>query len=220
MNKINLPVVGDKIEIETPKNMTEVNKKILISQILDIANENIFFISTPIIHNVYHPIPLGEVINITYSIKNSGVYIFKAKVIERKNRDNVSYMKIEKIGDVNKTQRRNFFRLEVFLNVLIDFTDSNGNTKSIQAVSKDLSGGGIRVISKKHIFTNSVVKVMIDTKPKPIIVEGKVIRCFSFINNDYDVGITFDEIDETSRNNIVSFVFEHQRKMRKKDWFK
>ena len=216
MNKINLPIVGDRIEIETPKSMSEINKKTLLSQVLDIVSENIFFIGTPIIHSTLAPIPIGEVINITYSIKNTGVFIFQAKVVDRKTQDNMSYMKIEKIGDIYKTQRRNFFRLDVVLNVAISFTDKNGSIKNIQAISKDLSGGGTRLISRESLVLNSIVKLIIDTKSKPIMVEGKVIRCFPFINNDYDIGIIFDEIDEITSSKIVSFVFEHQRKMRKK----
>ena len=218
MVRIDLPVIGDKIEIETPDFMAaESKRKYLISQIMDIASDSIYFIATPIVNNVLAPIPVGETIKVKYAKKDAGVYIFNAKVLGRKNVDNISYMKIEKVGQISKTQRRNFFRLEVLLNVLIRIKNNlNDEIKTVAAFTKDLSGGGVRLISKESLVLESMVTLIIDTKKEPIEVEGKVVRCVPFNNNDFDVGIIFEDIDEAVRTRIISFIFEEQRKMRKK----
>ncbi len=217
MNKIHPPEIGDKIDIETPEHMRGNYNKHLVSQIMDIIDEKNYFIAMPIVNNVLVPISPGEIIKIKYSKKDLGVYGFNAKVLSRKTVNNISYMKIERLKEISKKQRRNFFRLEMLLNVLISYKNSNTREiKTFTTFAKDISGGGIRLISKERLELQKKVTLNIETKKEPILLEGRVIRCLPYGENEFDIGIIFEDINETVRSSIISFIFEEQRKMRKK----
>lgn len=217
MGKAKLPEIGDKVEIEAPNYLKSDFKKNLVSQVMDIVDEHHYFIATPIVNNVLAPIPMGEIIKVKYAKKDVGVYYFKARVIKRKNIDNISYMLIERLAKVSRTQRRNFFRLEILLNVLISIRDSNNEeVKEISTLAKDISGGGIRVISKEPISLQRMVTLTIETRKGPIEVEGRIIRCSPYKESDFDIGIIFEDISEAVRSKIIAFIFDEQRKLRKK----
>lgn len=218
MGKTDLPEIGTKIEIEFENALINKDKK-FVSQIMDIANEDSIFIATPIFQNVVAPISVGEIIKINYFRKNSGSYTFRAKVVGRKNVEEISYMKVKKVGEIFRLQRRGFFRLEVLLNGEIAIIETQDVKEEIISVlTKDISGGGVRVISKKEIKVGSIAEIKIETGKKPIIVQGEVLRCVPYEESDYnfDIGIVFKDIGEKVREQIISFVFEYQRRMRKK----
>lgn len=214
-----LPSIGDKIEIEVKGERFNQRDKPLISQVLDIIDAKHLFIATPIINN--HTVAISEhsMIKVIYYKKSSGVYSYPAKVIGRKTVNNISYLKIERTGDIVKTQRRNFFRLDVVLNAKIQVHDSHNNKDlTIDVLTKDISGGGTKIISKVKLAPGTNVRLTIEAEGTSITAEGKIIRCIPCIESDYpyELGILFEDIDEKIRTQIVSFIFEYQRKMRKK----
>ncbi|TCO79927.1 flagellar brake protein [Marinisporobacter balticus] len=218
MVKTDLPNVGMKIGIELEHPLMNKSTK-FVSQVMDIIDEKAMFIATPIAKNVLVPIDIGKIIKISYFKKNLGTYGFNAEVVERKNVGDISYMRVKKIGEVFRIQRRNFFRLEVLLNGEVNVIESqNGNEKTISVLTKDISGGGVRVISKEALEVGSAVEIKIETKNKPIVVQGEVLRCVLYEESNYnfDIGIIFKDIDKKEREQIIAFVFDYQRRMRKK----
>ncbi|MEW9124646.1 MAG: PilZ domain-containing protein [Thermotaleaceae bacterium] len=198
--------------------MFEKNKQ-LISQVLDIVDDKHIFIAAPILNNVIVPIPIGSIIRIIYFKKNMGVFSFVAKVVGRKNIEDIYYLKIQRTGNIEKTQRRNFFRLDAVLKATINVL--KGNEKegmAIEALIKDISGGGAKIISKVRLEPESIIHLKIHIERGVIIAEGKVIRCIPFKHEDYpyEIGVIFENLHESIRNEIISFIFEYQRKMRKK----
>ncbi len=218
-SNVDLPSVGDKIEIEVRGEKSFKREKPLISQVLDVIDPQHFFIATPILNSAIVTIPSDAIIRIIYYKKSTGVYSYLAKVIGRKNINNISYLKIEKTGDIVKTQRRNFFRLDVVLNAKLKVIESLENKElDIDVLTKDISGGGTKMISKVKLSPGTAVRVALETDGTSIITEGKVIRCIPCLesNYPYELGIIFEDIDEKIRTQIVSFIFDYQRKMRKK----
>ncbi|KXG75768.1 flagellar brake protein [Thermotalea metallivorans] len=218
MSSYDLPKVGDRIEIEN----TPISKRgsALISQVLDKVDEQVMFIAMPIINNVMVPIPVGEIIRIKYAQKNVGIFVFRARVVSRKHSEQLAYMKIERISDVEKVQRRDYYRLEVVLDVqmkIIKPGDAD-HEKIIHGLSKDISGGGLRVIAKTKLSANDVADIIIKTGENPIRARGRIIRCASYdgSRDEYDVAIMFENISESVRTQIISFIFGYQRKMKKK----
>lgn len=216
-----MPKIGERLEIELMDRIIGTNKKQLVSQVMDIINDHTMFIATPIHHNVFFPISIGTAIKIKYFQKNTGMYVFTAEVIGRKNIQEISYIKIKKTSGITRAQRRNFFRLEVLLNAQIKKLKPHDNEgKLIHVRTKDISGGGTRVISKEELEVNSVVemRIEIDKDKAPIIVQGKVIRCERYVASDfdYDSAIVFVNINEKVRAQIIAFIFDYQRKMKRK----
>ncbi|QEK12255.1 flagellar brake protein [Crassaminicella thermophila] len=217
MRKTDLPDIGDKINIDLLDNKIISENKKLVSQIIDKIDDYSMLIATPIFQNVIIPISVGEIIKISYSKKSLGVYGFKAKIIGRKNVSDISYLKVKRIGEIFRVQRREFYRLEILLNTQIR-TIEDGNEKTIYALTKDISGGGLRVISKEELKVGSFVQIKIENNDQPINVQGEILRCSQYEESNYnfEIGIVFKDISEKVREEIISFIFEYQRKMRKK----
>ncbi|MBF8983075.1 PilZ domain-containing protein [Lutibacter sp. B2] len=218
MEKNNLPSIGIKIEIEL-QGKKRTNSPKLISQVIDIMSDDIFMISVPTSQGMLVPITVGEKICIMYSQKASAVYGFDVRVLERVKKSELYCMKVEKAGEMFKIQRRNFFRLEAMLNAAVKKVDEHGNIElTIQGLTKDISGGGLCLIIKEPLKIGENVEVMLKTGEKNISVRGAVLRCVKYQEFDYkfELGITFKDIDEKMREEIISYIFEHQRKMRKK----
>jgi c-di-GMP-binding flagellar brake protein YcgR len=218
MNDYNLPSIGDKIEIDN--RMLMKNNTKLISQVLDVIDDKHMFIAMPIVNNVVVPIPTGEIIQIKYAKKSVGVFAFSARVLSRKHSEHLSYMKIERLSDVKKVQRRDFFRLDIVLDVTMKLVGTNGigEGNSINALTKDISGGGLRIISKTKLIANDLIDIDLKTDEGIIHARGRVIRCVPYesSSSDYDIAVIFDSIQEQDRTQIISFIFNYQRKMKKK----
>ncbi|MFZ5966571.1 MAG: flagellar brake protein [Bacillota bacterium] len=226
MNNNELFSVGDRIEIETHQfymdnqKYNDEKKKILVSQVLDIIDDQTYVVATPIFNNVITPIPIGEFIYIKQNKKNEGVFIFKAKVISRKTLKHISCLIIQKIGDIDKDQRRNFFRLEVVLDIQFRQLDQKGNPSGTftRAYTQDISGGGLRLISNEKIKVGTTIEIHINTGEDTIIAKGRIIRCslHDAVENTFEIATAFEGINEKTRTQIISFIFHYQRKMRKK----
>ncbi|MCT4606741.1 MAG: PilZ domain-containing protein [Marinisporobacter sp.] len=219
MKKDMLPEIGMKISIDL-ENSKAIEKKQLVSQVTDIIDNYSMFIAMPIYKNIVTPISVGETIQITYSKKNLGVYAFKGKIIGRKKTSGISYMKVERIGDIFRVQRREFFRLDVVLNAKIRAIELEDHEKIILALTKDISGGGLRVISKEPLELGSTIEISIESGKETFVLKGKILRCTPYKDEgskyDFDIGISLDDASEKVREKIISFIFDYQRKMRKK----
>lgn len=219
MRKEDLPSVGTKLKIEWMKNREKYEKQHLLSHVIDIVNDHELLIAIPTLKNVITPISVGEIINIQYSKKGLASYIFKAEVVNRRNTNKLSCMKIRKSSEISRIQQRDYFRLKMVTNAEIKTIDpQSGEEITMLVLTKDISGGGLRVISKKELQVGNIVDIKIDTNKKSIVVKGKVLRCTidEKSDHDFDVGISFTYVNQKDREEIISFIFEYQRKLRKK----
>lgn len=209
---------GDHIEVEVTKK--DLSFLVVKSTIANIHSDSTIVITNPIYKGKLYPIHIGEKVNIIFYKKNKGKYYFLGEVIKKENKKNLSLLYINKVGSIRKMQRREFFRLDIVLNVIVEINNSEDEIKEISAISKDISGGGIRLICKEKLNLGCLLKCIIPLDDETIEVRGEVIRCESESISDsiyrYDIGIKFIDIDENIRKKIISFIFDRQRKIIKK----
>lgn len=208
--------IGDNIEIEIDNGESFLRMK---SEIISVINDCRVSLAMPIYQGRIYPVSVGGRFNIVFNKKNMGQFYFTAEVVKRMQKENLKLLVIEKKSDIRHFQRRDFFRLSILLNVNLEVIENGASVKTISAISKDISGGGIRLITKEKLPKHTVVKcnIILDDG---IVVEpfGKVIRCEPQPDSmiKYDVGVCFTAIDEKLRSQIISFIFKNQRKLRKK----
>lgn len=120
--------------------------------------------------------------------------------------------------DMKKIQRRSFFRLEVSLAATLrifgDQESDDAAEVTLKLRTKDLSGGGIRVITKEKLREGALLAAELQLANDTLIKipQAKIVR---IENSPTDtsinwVGIDFKEIDEHDRKKIVQFVFRKQ----------
>jgi c-di-GMP-binding flagellar brake protein YcgR len=108
----------------------------------------------------------------------------------------------------------------VVLNAKIKTIEPEDNEKVISVLTKDISGGGLRVISKEALKVGSIVETSIEAEKETFVVRGQILRCAPYEDEgskyNFDIGISLKDVSEKVRETIISFIFDYQRKMRKK----
>ncbi len=123
--------------------------------------------------------------------------------------------------NIKKIQQRAFVRLDVALPVQIAKMEDGQviDEPVINAVTKDISGGGIQIATTNEwkIGTNLLVTVNYPDIG-PITLNGEVVRVQQPQPDRvlFWVGIKFLEIGERDRGNIIKFIFKKQLEQRRK----
>lgn len=227
---LNVMKITDKIQIIVRKDEQDLD---LQTTVLDVQpNENNFIIYNPIYQNRLMTISLNKIYKFRYIDEKSGIYSFEAKVIERIKEKNIYKLLVEFIGNVKKSQRREFFRMEIIKRIIIKLPMDESidtaqklskNMNNIpfydkEVILKDLSGGGFGFLSndKYAIGDLFVAEFVINNKKIPIV--SSVVRCSSITSDNYkySVGVKFELVDSKIRREIINFIFNKQRELRKK----
>ncbi len=204
--------VGDKLEIQLRAD-TNRESPLIVSQVVDIKGDRIF-ISNPMKQGMIYNLRNGQRIKVIFYREEKGIFRFSAEV-KSKIENNLTIYEITPADQAEKIQRRYFFRFEVVKRVLIKEKDE---IEAHQAVTKDISGGGMKVYSKKSygLGTKVACRVFLHEEEETYVT-GEVVRCeFDLELREYILGINFTDIRESTRNRIISFIFEKQRLLRKK----
>lgn len=211
----NLLKIGENIEVEIDNGESFLKMK---SSIISVINDNRISIAMPIYKGKVYPIGIGKNVNVVFNKKDKGRFYFTAEAVDRMEKGNLKILTVDKISDVRHFQRRDFFRLNIVLNMSLEVIENGVPIKTIPAISKDISGGGLRVITKEKLSKHTGVKCIMRLDDNIVEPFGKVVRCESQADSmiKYDVGICFTAIDENIRSKIISFIFKNQRKLRKK----
>lgn len=211
----NLLSIGDNIEVEIEKGSSFLKMK---SDVVKVINDNIIAISTPIYKGTICPVSIGRNITIVFNKDNKGRFYFIGEVLDRKKKGNLTVLFVRKHSDIRYFQRRDFYRLSIVLNISLEIIENGVTVRTVPAISKDISGGGLRLITKEKIEKHTAVKCSIHLGNEVVEAFGKIVRCEPLPDSiiKYDVGISFTGIDEKNRSKVISFVFKSQRKIIKK----
>lgn len=207
--------IGEKIEIEIDNEESFLKMK---STVVRVISDSEISVTIPIHQGKVYPLSIGRELDIVFHKENKGRFYFTGEVINRMERGNFKVAIVKKVSDIKYFQRRDFFRFNIVLDMDLEIFENGDVVKKISAVSKDISGGGLRLITKEALAINTVVKCIIFLDDKIIEPFGKVTRCVSLpdVIKKYEVGVCFTGIDEIIRSKIISFIFKSQRKLRKK----
>ncbi len=215
---------GTKLELSIYNIMGEIIKKNLVSELEWVEEQGTAVIAAPVSEGVIFPVRVGAYIDV-YFENNSSYFTFKAKLIHRGLKDNIALLRIEARSEITRIQRRQFFRFECLVNVAYRVLEPANDEESdkiryINTYTKDLSGGGIRMVTDERLEKNSIVECILSLgNEKTVKFKGKIIRSTKIDLdwlNKFDNSITFHEIENKDREQIIRFIFAEQRRLRKK----
>ncbi len=189
-----------------------------LCKIEDIENKKELHISLPIEKGNIIPLRVGThvIINIT---EKDGVYSFGENIIRRVTTPYPHFI-INYPKKINRIQRRNYVRM--LLNVPVEMIMEDGSVN--RGVSIDLSGGGLLIAFAKKEFeinTNVILNFKLTNGKEYCGIKGVIRREKGFEpvegipNNKKGYGVDFIDIDQNSREEIISYLFELQRDRRK-----
>ena len=199
-------------------------KKSFVSEFESAEGENIIYVAAPIYEGTYLPAPIGTDMFV-FIYFASQFYRFKARLKDKLIRDKLPIYKLLINSEIEKIQRRQFFRLDCVLDVKcreVEFVDERPVPKGnfSKGLTRDISGGGACLVVTEGIEKGKYVECELQ------IMENKIIKFYGTVvrsgksNEDnkskYGLGVEFYNIDDRTREVIISFIFEEQRKLRKK----
>lgn len=121
--------------------------------------------------------------------------------------------------DIKRIQQRAFVRIDTALPVQWQVITTLEDVPIIKSVTKDISGGGVRLISKQPIRLGTRLKVIIDfPEVGPLDTLCEVVRVEQPKSDlpIFWVGTKFLDLAESTRNKIIKFIFKKQLEERQK----
>jgi len=215
---------GVKLELEVFNDYNEKIGPTFVSQFEHAIDEKTAVIYAPIFEGNIYPVRKGWRMNV-YFLNEDSLYRFMAIVTGRKVKSNVALLLIELQEDIERIQRRQFFRFECTLPVkyrVVDFLQESEENKPpfVESVTKDISGGGVCIKIKDVIPAGSLIEGELElSRTRKIKFYGVVTRV-SIREEDsvytHEIGVLFKNIDKKHKEEIIKYIFAEQRKLRKK----
>lgn len=229
--KINEIKIGSKLEIEAYNNLGESYEFSLISQLESVENDEKAVIYAPIREGVIFPIRIGSDINIYFSVKitedDYHLYKFKASVLSRKVREGIAMLLIAIKGEIVRVQRRQFFRFSYMMPIKYRWIESDKKENEEEtekqykeSFTRDISGEGICILTEEKATYGAKIECILRfEEDNEMFLLGKIVRVLKCDNEgkfNYENGVNFINISEKDRECLIRFIFEIQRKLRKK----
>jgi c-di-GMP-binding flagellar brake protein YcgR len=216
--------MGTKLELEIHNDDNKPGKK-FVSEFEWAEGNNTLFVATPISGGRVYPVSIGAKVNM-YFIQGNNLLRFRAKVTDRGVKNNISLLKLKTDGEIEKIQRREFFRFDwnvpVNYRVLNSAKSGDADSRSfVRTITRDLSGGGVCIKLKEKIDYEKYIEceLLFDTENKISFI-GKIVRftMYESKQGEYssEVGVMFEKIDEKDRDRVISLIFQEQRRLIKK----
>jgi c-di-GMP-binding flagellar brake protein YcgR len=181
---------------------------------------NELVIGAPIYRGEIIKLKVGSFINIVLTGENA-LFQFESKILEEIT-DPLPLLVISKPKNMQKVQRRNFFRIKVTIpveyRVLPDILETSTEEFKF-AETVDISGGGTLLLISEEFPKETILELKLHLKENLIVpAVGRVVFTKDEKRKDKKkmVAVEFIVIEEREREKIVKFVFEKQREERQK----
>ncbi|MBN1467135.1 MAG: PilZ domain-containing protein [Fusobacteriaceae bacterium] len=204
--------LGTLVEIEVLND--EYDNQYFLTKISDVEEDfTCLDINLPMAGGQYVMARKNDFVRVSLK-RIDGIYAFKSKVMYRAL-EPYAHIRLEFPEKLEKSQRREFFRVPVNLMVT---TKKEVEELPKQAISIDLSGGGMCIVSRTNYEKDSEIILSFDLTngTKVEEVKGVIKRKIEKEHYKIEYGIEFLDIDNKLRENLISYLFELQRTRKNK----
>lgn len=230
--------IGNKIELVSLKEVIQnvKEKHVFVSRICDIMPKNQLQIAMPIYEGKIVPLSIDEKYTACF-YTDGGLLQCNVVITSRYKKDNLFFLEVLMLSELSKVQRREFYRYKCSINALIRVISDNEYETGIpdntsvpereldwdSAKILDISGGGVKLIQKKHLEKNEIVKVnfMVSVLDEPFLFNlfARILSSFQINgrNDVYEQRLEFMKISPDDRDKIIRFIFESERLARAKN---
>lgn len=202
--------IGALVEIEVINERREQLKMKTVVE--EIKGDNIISVLSPIYHGLPYQVHVGDTFTFVAVFKyptvdKYDIYACRATAIEKEKKDDLAFLTIQRVGEFQKIQRRNFFRLPIVRNVPL--THDN---KEYEMISKDLSGSGIKGYIQRKIPEGAKVIIHLDIDDKVLALKLNIIECQPDVDDSsrYMIRGSFDGLKNSQMSELQKFIFNKQ----------
>ena len=230
--------IGNKIELVLLEQVirNDANKIVYVSKIYDIMSNDILQIAMPIYDGKIVPLSVNDKYSACF-YTDRGLLQCNVIVTARYKSGNLFFLEVRMLGELSKVQRRAYYRyaclLDGKLRIVSDdeFTTGELDNPDIPEMDLpwddirilDISGGGAKIVTNKHIDRNEVGKIrfMLSTDEERMFFNlfARILSCTPSRGRAglYELRLEFMKITHEDRDRIVKYIFECERVARAKD---
>lgn len=243
MSYSNIIIPGDKIDIRLVRQMNiEENggkvANVYHSSVSEFVSEDEIEITMPTLGSRMELLQIGAEGQYVFYTKR-GLYSCNAVVRERYRKDNLYFLRVGLKSQPVKFQRREFFRIDLVEEMqLLEISDEVAALKTTEelfiesqelkyidqkkkALICDISGGGMRFTSSVPYEKGKYVLLMFrltnETTDESFFLVSQIVETQKVDTDRYSVRAKFIFKDLKDREKIVRFVFEEERRIRRKE---
>lgn len=219
--------VGDKVDIQHGQKKHQYKSKIM-----DIMDEETIRLIIPIEKNTLIPMARGWRIELTF-FAAKGLYRCQGEIQERYKEEKLPLMIVRLTSELEKVQRRQFYRLPYSMEIkfreikeepdIREDSDEEAEIPWSKGITLDISGGGCRFNAPVSCQAGTPVELefVIGTEDKPCRQRwrGKITVSYLIPNRSdmYENRVEFTDNDRRKREQLVKFIFEEERRIRRKE---
>lgn len=231
-DRVELTQVGGKVILA--EDGSEIHKQ-YYTKISAITSEDTLELLMPMEKTKLILLPIDAEYNVVVYTEG-GLFQCFARVIDRYKADGMFFLAIELTSNLRRYQRREYYRFSCAL----EMCARNLEEEEINAVEKkskiwlqpnrpikrsvivDISGGGIRFLSNQRYEVGSMIycsyNLVRGNDRKQYELVGKVleVRELEQRPGTFEHRVQYYNIDEATREEIIQFIFEEERKVRRK----
>lgn len=230
---------GDRAEILEAERINYIDddekRKLYQTQVLDVLSEDRFEVRMPMEQSKLILLPVNAEYEVCF-YTSMGVYQCLANVVDRYKTENQFVLLMELSSSLSKFQRREYYRLSC----AIDMEARPLEEEEIEALEQqndfpkkgrplkhhvivDISGGGIRFVGdcayepETLIYCRYKLERGGKIKEHELIAKVLVTRKLEDKPGFYEHRVHYINIDTAEREEIIRFIFEQERKNRKRE---
>ncbi len=211
---------ADKIELWSLDKQLDNGHKIYHSAVHTILSEDTMEIMMPTEQSKLLLLPIDSEYEM-FIYGATGIYQCFVRITERYKSNNVYILVVELTSDLRKYQRREFYRFSCALEMHArNLEEEDGPVE--RSVIVDISGGGFRFVSEHKYKPDSLVyctyHLSEDGKRKKYEIVGEVLAVKEWENRPgvFEHRVQYHNLDVETREEIIKYIFEEERKERKK----
>lgn len=165
---------------------------------------------------------------------HGGMYRADVRIVDRQKINGTYILVVEMISNLHKYQRREYYRFNCVVEMEArEMTRQEVDTFAkgltylipekdmVRGVIVDISGGGTRFVSRQKFNEDSILlmsfKLPVMEKERSFLLAAKVVYSGGIDNriNEYENRVKFEFIDTTTREEIIKYIFDEERRNRK-----
>jgi len=214
----NIVSVGDKVILSRVNKSGE--KKEYVSRVVAWEDKASMKIEMPQENAMYVPLKIGREFLANFHT-SANMYKCRVKIMERVKEKKAYFLIIKFLSELEKVQRREFYRLECVSDIDICSGIKNEEDKAIweKAVMIDISGGGMKFNSNVVMPKDKLIKIrfpiVLNDEREFLICVAKIINARQMADLKYEYRVIFDNIENEVRERIIKHIFEEERRRRR-----
>ncbi len=210
-------------------------RKIHLSKVTDVVSDDRIEVLMPMDKGKLVLLPVDGEYNLCF-YSTRGLFQCYGRIVDRYRSNNVYILVLDLLSNLQRLQRREYYRFSCALELKSRlFSEEEleairrnwgllvGTNKPLQrSVIVDISGGGLRFVANFQYEEGSTIycsyRLPGNINNTEYEMVCNVLRVQELENRPglYEHRIQYAYIDETSREDIIHFIFEEERKIRKK----